>query len=370
MTTFNSKIFGVLVASALILGCEEKTGEKSAAPGEAVAPKVGSQVLISVNGVELTEKEFDDWVELKQSVILSSVKDGYKVSKSGLGFVRDQMLASVTNSFIAEVAVRSYAAENGIAASKADLDRCRKGFVAAMKRVKNWNAATNRLGSALSTVAEGRIATEALALAVKRDFFAKTNVLATAEEIDSAYGRYCAYNAECAKTNDMVWANASNIWRRAVSGEDFEKLADEFNEDEDKPQNGAWGEFKIADFNDEPAIRRLYREFRKDYVSPPVEADNGLMIFKVVDIIDGDEDVDAPGYLPSPEAEYTMKRIYFHLPMFIESVSKEVFAKEAEAAKRNQAYIDFLRDLCGKTKVEFPNGTDMFNPKKKGAKAP
>ena len=180
-------------------------------------------------------------------------------------------------------------------------------------------------------------------------------------EVDKLYKDYLDYNKVCSATNAQTWVKASNIWNRVmIGGEDFKELAAQFDEDEYREEDGVWGTLQVSDFTDEPEIWKLVPRFRPGWISPPIEADNGLVILKVDSIADGGADVNAADYIPSPSAEFTLSRIFLHLPLFMEKISKENFAQQTRQVKKNVEFKKFLNGLILKADVKFPCGTEIF----------
>jgi len=343
-------------------------GSRSAIPGS-FDKLPDNATIISVDGRKLTKGEFSKWIALRQTMVSRTIQGGGKIGLEQLDFIKRQMLSSVTNDFPREVAIAGYAKSRRITASTNDIWRCRQGFLAASRLSgKPWKKALAAFPKELQDTIEGRVAAEAISFAVADRWQKENKIAASQDEIDKIYGKYLEYNKTCAASNATVWATASNIWKKAVSGADFRELQDKYDQDEYKSGDGEWGTFTPAGFTDEPELWKLCRHMRPGWISPPVEGDNGLMILKVLSLDDGDGDTAAADYTPSPDASIKLARIFLHLPLFIEETGKEEFAKEVQNAKTLSEYNKFAASLVSKAKIEFPCGTRIFEPPKPAAK--
>lgn len=355
--------------SFFMVGCSEKeTGKKkvptvadgkpSARVGFGDLP--GDAVLISVNGKELKKADFLKWVDLR--INMAKMAQGQSVDASLKTVIRDQMLNGVTNDYVRQVVAADYAKETGLVAGTGIVARCKLGFSYAcrMPNVK-WEKVIKRFPRNLRKTIEDRVSSEALLSTVFTHFVEKNNVGVDQEEIDKLYGNYLEYNRKCSVTNAIIWSKASNIWQRVEAGEDFKQLAAQFDEDESRTPNGVWGAFHASDFSDEPEIWKLCSKFRPGWVSPPIEADNGLMIMKIDSIEEPNGDITSSSYVPSPLAEFTISRIFIHLPLFVEEVSKEQFTSQTIQAKRNVEFLKFLNGLISKSDIKYPCGEEIFN---------
>ena len=353
----------ILIIFSFMVGCSKgETGRKndSAAEDRKPGTKVGfgdlpnDAVLISVNGRKFAKADFLKWVELR--ICMANMTQGQPADDSLKSLIREQMLANVTNEYVRQVIAADYAKDAGLAAGTGAVARCRLGFSYAcgMPNAK-WDKLVKKFPRSLRGTIEDRVASEALFSTVFAHFVEKNKITVEQEEIDKLYGNYLDYNRQCSTTNSVIWGKASNIWQRVMSGEDFKELAMRFDEDEYREDNGVWGTFR-----DEPEIWKLISRFRPGWISPPIEADNGLMIMKIDSIEDSGGDIASASYVPSPSAEFTISRIFLHLPLFIEKTDKEQFAQQAIQAKRNVEFQKFLDGLISRSDIEYPSGVEVF----------
>lgn len=399
MTIHQSAAIVALVVSSFVIGCSESAktdgtnktansdkaqqhanaaGRDDIAGGDAARRHNArfndlpvQAVLMSVNGRELTKGAFLRWVDLRKAMLSSSL--GNRMSGNDLtSIVQEQMLASVTNDYANQVVASDYAKVSGVEVGTNHIETCRRAFMRTAKIDTRmpWDKAMKRFTATQRETIYDRISAEATVAAVSDDFFKKNHVEVGQDEINALYADYVAYNKKCAASNDVTWAKASNIWEQVRSGESFEKLAAKFDEDEYREEDGVWGVFRTTDFADEPEIWKLISRFRPGWVSPPIEADNGITILKVNSIEDGVANVDASDYVPSPTAEVSLSRIFIHLPLFIEEVSREQFSQECQRAKKISSFNQFLKGLVLKADIKYPYGTAIFTSQADDASPP
>ena len=363
----------LLIFSSLVVGCSDSTHNEELVKNDSYVSSTGkvykavgsfntlpnSATLIVVNGKALTKEMFLKWVELR--ITIAKLSQGQLPNDEIRTLIKSQMLSSVTNDYISQVVASDYAKEKGIKAGTNQVARCKKGFSYACGMPNaRWEHVIGKFSNDLKKVIEERVDCESMLSTVFTKYVADNHITVEQAEIDKLYANYLQYNSTCSQTNVQTWVKASNIWHRACSGEDFKELARQFDEDEYREADGVWGKFQLTDFTDEPEIWKLTTRFRRGWISPPIEADNGLMIMKIDAIEDDVSDVNAPDYIPSPSASFTISRIFLHLPLFAEVVDKNVFKQEVVQAKKNVEFKKFLDELISKAKIEFPFGIDIF----------
>ena len=318
-------------------------------------------ILMSVDGKTLTKETFLKWVSLKRALMKNTISTNIPANEYDEA-ICEQMLATVTNEFARQIVASTYAENNGIIPSKRLVNLCRRGFMAnAGIRNRSWDKALQKFSTEQQETINDRVMAEAILGAVHDTYMDKQTTDLDDVEVDALYSQYCDYNKRCSESNTVVWAQASNIWNRISSGESFEELAIHFDEDEYRSDDGVWGNFNANEFADEPEILKYVSLFRVGWVSPPIEADNGLMIMRVDSIDDGSGEIFDANYIPSSDAEFKISRIFLHLPLFMEEVDREQFAKECLNAKRTAEFNKFMRGLISKATIEFPCGTDIFD---------
>lgn len=355
--TFNT-VAAALCAALLAAGCPQEAprGQKGGFGG-----LPDDAAIITVDGRSLTKGEFSSWVALRRTLVSRAARKGGKPDPRLLESVEKLMLASVTNDFPRECVLAEYAKNRKIVAKENDVLQCRRGFLkSAGMQGTQWDKAVAAFPPGQRETIGRRVAAEALSRAVAAKWREDNEPLAAPSEIDRLYKRYLEYNKACAASNTLIWAKATNIWKRAASGEAFRKLQEKFDEDEYKSDDGEWGVFTAENFAGDDDLQKFWPDMSPGWISPPVEGDNGLMVLKVLA-------VDGP--------RKKLARIFLHLPLFLEETDKEALAKEVRSARLLSEYNKFVSGLVEKAKIEYPNGTEIFGPKRhspagRGAAAP
>lgn len=353
----NIRLIAVVSLSVLIGACSDETNEQVLA-----SEQTNDFVMIRVDNKDLLRSTFDKWVGLKKKILSLSLPKGNKVDPQDMSAAEIWMLGGITNSFIREVVIANYAKENGIAAHTNYINFCRRGFIQACKlQTRNWNRTLKNFSEEEQVVINDRVYKEALDHSVKRVYVERNPIRLDESEVKEIKQKFLDYNHRCSASNDVIFATATNVWKQLTKGDDFAELASRYDQSEDRSENGEWGDFRIADFDSEPELRRICRSFRPGYLSAPIEGDNGLMIVKVLGVRENGVEIVDPDYVPSVDSEFRLSRIFFHLPQFIEMVDDATFARNVREAKANKAAEDFIKELMSRAKVEFPNGTGIFD---------
>lgn len=124
------------------------------------------------------------------------------------------------------------------------------------------------------------------------------------------------HNAAMALTNAVQYAKATNVWEKLKAGADFAQTAKADTElDEEAQDDGEWAVVDAKFLSDEPVLLKWLQGATPGMISPPIAADNGIMIAR----LDRFED----------EGGFAVSRIYFHLGQVYEPAPKEQIVEEA-----------------------------------------
>ena len=167
-----------------------------------------------------------------------------------------------------------------------------------------------------------------------------------------------AYNDMTAKTNALIYAHATNVWRQLRAGADFISMARKFTEiPEEMEDNGEWGTLDDQFLRDDPALLAAVKDLKPGAFTPPVEGDNGLMIAK----LDGMTD----------DGSYELSRIFFRLPLMIDYPTPEEVMAAAKRVHAKNIFNNLLERLKKAAELKYPHGEDLFKPfKPKAQSAP
>ena len=153
-------------------------------------------------------------------------------------------------------------------------------------------------------------------------------------------------NARAAATNACVFAKATNIWKRIVSGElTFESAASKFSEDEYIREGCDWGCFSRDQLEGEDGVLALLPTIKPGDITPPIESDGGLAILRK------DED--------DSDKTYSFSRVFFRLPCFYEEETPDEARAVLRALESKELIQATIKDYIGKLRIEYPDGTNM-----------
>ena len=156
------------------------------------------------------------------------------------------------------------------------------------------------------------------------------------------------HNATMALTNAVQYAKATNVWEKLRAGADFVKTAKENTElDEEARDDGEWAVVDAKFLSDEPVLLKWLRGAKPGMVSPPIAADNGVMIAR----LDRFEE----------EGGFAVSRIFFHLGQVYEPAPKDQIVGKALADYAKNLFesrLDALVKASGATIFNKQGGKD------------
>lgn len=172
-------------------------------------------------------------------------------------------------------------------------------------------------------------------------------VIVTDVMISNRIASIVSYNQRMTVTNELVYARATNVWKRILQRElTFEQAATNFSEDVYIDIGCEWGTFSLDQLADDPSVLAILPSLKIGGVTPPLESDGGLAILRLDAIEQG--------------KNYTFSRVFFRLPMFFDQETQE----EAAACLKRQMEMDLVRrkleETRAKMRFEYPCGTNLF----------
>lgn len=128
--------------------------------------------------------------------------------------------------------------------------------------------------------------------------------------VDDVRAAIARQNERMAATNVLQYAKATNVWEKLKSGADFAQMAKEFSEIEEEAEDG--GDWLVVDeqfLSDEPVLLAQLKAMKPGEFTPPIAADNGIMIAR----LDRLED----------EGGFAVSRVYIRLAQIFEPAPAE-----------------------------------------------
>ena len=374
-------LLAIASVCAVVAGCEDgRRGEiqpvkaKSAAASEndgRYTVLESDAVLVRVGTNAVTRADLDKLVSLRVKILKMTLPPQQQGNAINVSAVRMPLLARLPEVFRMQTALATWAATNGIAPTTKEIETFRKRFLAGCKRPSaNFNTfiKKNFNSEEIKTINE-RVKSEATTDKAQRTWLALNQDAVEKPDVDAIVKRVKDYNKIAIATNALIWAKATNIWNRIKAGENFAVLADEFSEDEGQVAGGDWGTFRYGDLANDNGLDKTVAAMHVGEVSAPIEADNGLNILLLKDVVNGDGESIGNGARDG-DVRYELSRIFFHLPEIYEIPSRDEAARLVRERAESIAITSFVNRLIKDDGVEYPSGTAIFENAKSALKMP
>ena len=319
---FASTVF-ILAASVFSVGCQREN------------------VLIRVGDSVLTESEMKARAE--NIVLLVAHVRGRDAKKADLDQLRRAFLSGYDKVWVEDRVLEREAARAGVQVSEDHLATCRKGaFSHFASRKDRCYEDLLKIEGLHRAYWDDQVRSEALRLTM-RDFWAAqdpTNLPPTyAADVIAAIR---VRNAHLAMTNVLQYAKATNVWQQLKSGADFIPTARLNTELTDEIQDDCeWGVLDEKFLADEPELRAWLKDAQPGEFSPPLSADNGILIVRYD--------------RPEEEGCYAVSRIFFRLAQILKPASPEEIVAVARNKHAQNLFQTRLAELVGNACVENVN---------------
>lgn len=178
------------------------------------------------------------------------------------------------------------------------------------------------------------------------DLISTSRIVVTEEMVNRRIQQVRDANLRAAATNELVFATATNIWRKITSGElTFEDAAKKYSQDEYIDEGCEWGCFTREQLEDDVAVLALLPNIKTGDITPPVESDGGVAILRK------DED-------DNPKT-FSFSRVFFRLPYFFDEETTGEARRALLETKESELVQTTIKSYIGKLKVEYPSGTNL-----------
>ena len=177
---------------------------------------------------------------------------------------------------------------------------------------------------------EKQVRSEALRVTMKEHWAKLSPANLPSTYADDTIRKISEQNAAFAISNRLQWAKATNVWEQLKSGADFGKTARAHTElNEEAADNGEWAVVDAKFLSEEPKLLKWLKAAKPGEFSPPLAADNGVMIAHLDHL--------------EEEEGFAVSRIFFHLA---EIRPPAPAAEIVAAAQRKHAEALFVRKLA------------------------
>ena len=324
-------IFAVVVV-ALFLGCSKKQDEN---------------FIVSVDGRKLMPSLLTKRVEM---MLFLQRAARPKMSIQEVEKIKKQLEISYPQLFVANVLLEEFAATNGIAVAEnvltnyqaMALKHCR-GF-----KSKDWNGLLSELGSQAGEFSD-LVMTEARRAAVKDWLVAANPTNVTPEFAARKRLELKDFNRRIDATNACIFAHATNVWQKIVAGMDFGDAAAEYSTlPAEQADRGEWATLDWKQIKPDEELYRWAKKLETGEVSPPIEADGGIMIAR----IDSKD-----------EEECKISRIFFKQAINVVEMNEEEIVQFVKKQHELNLFGKKMAELRAAAVIEY--GPDVKNTSSK-----
>lgn len=282
---------------------------------------IPKDVILVADGNRLTVAARDQEIELRMRLFHLANPDSGQLQANQRRMV---LLDSAETHFIESIVLLRIANERGLTTTKEEIEEHIRGF-------SSFFAKLTESDQSLCRAIAHR---EVLCNKAKKSLESGIDTKISAEELDQALARLKNYADMVTMTNVLIYAHATNVWRKVCGGMDFASAARQYSEAEDC-SSCEWGAFPLTAFSSEPQLLHVVETLNIGGYSPPVEGDNGLVIVRLKGI----------DFSATPK-RYELERIFFRLPEKAPEMSGKEVADCLAAEKKRLGLAETLGKLC------------------------
>lgn len=316
------RVFCLTLLGFSVLGCSREQ-----APGDVVA---------SVCGQVLTASEVES--RAQNIVLLFGHKRG---STKGLDRLASTFKAGYPAYWVEDTVLAAAAREAGVEPATNELARCRRQAFANFrtKKDRSYNDLM-KLEGLNRRYWDEQVRAEALRATMEAYWAEQEPTNLPPDYADQQVRQMEQWNRTMAETNRLQFAKATNVWQRICRGMDFPSAAKEFSEiEEERADAGEWAVVDAKFLSDEPALLAWLRAAKPGDVSPPIAADNGILIARL-DSLEQDEG-------------FTVSRIFFRLGRVLTPAPKNAIVAAAKDRYAKDLFKRKLAELVAAAKADF-----------------
>lgn len=323
----------------------KQAAKKPAAKAPAPSPK---QILVRVNGVDITRGELDRYIDMMAALLQNKRKT--PLPPDMLAKFKKKNRKPLSDELYQRTLFRTCLMNSNITATaqaKAAVEReCLRNFGKRKQKLPELKAYVAKAGFEKEFAAN-------MEFDIRLKSFLTTvcsnEYYASPADLAKARANIAAYNKKAAATNTVVAARAAGILKRAKGGEDFGRLADEYSQDPERNKGGDMGDCDESDFADEKHVWRILSALPVGSVSDLLETEDGYSIFKVVRRNTAEKS-------ETGDASLTLARIFFRRAYVIPDQSDDELLIDLEQEKRRKLMVALYRRFRAQSDVSYPNG--------------
>jgi len=304
---------------------------------------------MTVNGVSLTKLDVETELTL-QLALMRMTKPNIKADR--IQREQDRVARKTIEGFARKRVMIEEADRRGITATPAEIEAVKTNFVAAAFRGKKmtYDEMRGKLRPAMQKKIDADLALDARLFKLDKILGEETAYKPTDAEVAEKLVKFADYNKRTRKLEADIWAQASNTWQRIQGGESFEQAGKRVKEQIAHTEfEEEWGTFELSYFNDTPQLKSCLSVMKPGQVTPPVVADNGVAIVKLLDIGEPTQ--------VGQNTRYLLGEIYFALPEYYNEYTAETLKAELAKEKSKRQLKAKVDAMISAASVTYPSGT-------------
>lgn len=348
----------VLGVAVLFSGCSEKSVRE---PGVYVEKKsvaweqlADSDVMVAVNGVGLTKRDFNSLASLRCQLVAlqqNRVHGGFP-NKDVLG----EMAAGLVMELIHHELFRQYAEKRAIRPSAEQVAEATRNLMTALKRPREAS-----FESVVELVSgDARELFRRIPYVDAQDQLLRQSV--TTNDLDSvtdeeiaARERFVAeFDANADRLNAKQRRKLVTARKEIMAGADFAAVAAKCSEV--SPEHGKeWETVELGELPPDEDLAVWLKKAKVGEVSKPLDLPDGLGLVKLVSVGKGE----APKGAPLPDV-YTLVKCTVRAFERMQYQDRPTMRNQLLMWKRQEAQKKLGTMLYDQAVIEYPNGTDFF----------
>lgn len=340
------------LTALVLIGCGKKADETAPAVRKAYAELAPSDVMVRVNGKDLLKSHVEEEIAYKIGV-LRAVSG--LVGPKQIEAARRQIAKSAVRQFISDVVLEDAARVRGVKRTEADFEFVKGAFTNSLPKGMTYEKVVASLSAADRRAFLGRMERDTLKQAMRNALMAEQKVTVDDAEIRARQKAISEANETAMATNRLLWAMATNTWRRIEAGEPFEKVAARLADVDHMTADVEWGPLNGSDYVDDPELYKYITTLPIGGLTPPFEGDNGILILRLKKVLPPDPKENRK------ETQYVFNKVFFELAETWKVEPEEESRRLLTLFKADEAYRQALKALTDAARIEYPNGKISFN---------